>query len=221
MKDDAIRDAIVAELRRIGSATGVVVSVRDAVAVLSGAGPDPMKAFAAEAATCRMTGVRALINRLGLEGAPGRDEATARSALAALAAMPTPSRTLRPMRPGGGVVTLHGEVPEDRWRTVVEQELLQLAEVGDVRNLLHVALPVGDACTRLMALMRRERVVIEDLALEVVDGAVTLRGRAPGWFDRDAVERLTWTLPGVTSVANRITLPPDAVAPSAAKGDDL
>jgi len=114
-----------------------------------------------------------------------------------------------------GVVTLTGAVPDAALSRLIEQELLGLPEVLDVRNHLQVAAPAGDPRARLQALLRREDVPCDQLEVAEADGAVILSGRAESWFDRDAAERLAWTLPGVRSVDNRITLPPGAVRPDA------
>jgi len=114
-----------------------------------------------------------------------------------------------------GVVTLTGAVQNDMRRRLIEQELLRIPEVLDVHNHLHVGTPAGDIRTQLLALLQREDVPTAGLKIQETAGAVVLSGKAAGWFDRDASERLAWTLPGVHSVENRITLPPDAVQPDA------
>lgn len=112
-----------------------------------------------------------------------------------------------------GVVTLTGAVQDDRRRILIEQELLGIPEVLDVHNQLQVAASAGDIRTRLLALIQRENVPTVGLKIEETGGAVVLSGKAASWFDRDAAERLAWTLPGVRSVDNRIELPPDAIEP--------
>jgi len=121
-----------------------------------------------------------------------------------------------------GVVTLSGTVQNDMCRTLIEQELLQLAEVLDVQNHLHVAAPPGDIRTQILALLEHQDVPTAGLKVEENAGAVVLAGEAASWFDRDAAERLAWTVPGVRSVENRVTLPPGAVDPGAdAAGNTL
>lgn len=112
-----------------------------------------------------------------------------------------------------GVVTVTGAVQNDMRRVLIEQELLRLPEVLDVHNHLQVAAPAGDLRTQFLALLEREDVPTAGITIAAEGGAVILSGRAAGWFDRDAAERLAWTLPGVRSVDNRITLPPDAAEP--------
>lgn len=118
-----------------------------------------------------------------------------------------------------GVAVLRGEVPDARRRRLIEQGLLLLPEVRDVRNYLRVANPPGDVVCQLRAVLQREGVRVEDLAIDSADGALTLTGRAAGWFDRDAAERMAWTLPGVRAVDNRIVLPAGAVEPEPESGD--
>lgn len=120
-----------------------------------------------------------------------------------------------------GVVTLSGVVQNDVRRILIEQELLRRPEVLDVHNHLHVATPIGDIRTQLLALLERDDVPTAGLRIEAEDGAVILSGPAATWFDRDAAERLAWTLPGVRSVENRISLPPGAVQPDTDAFDPL
>ncbi|MDE2488342.1 MAG: BON domain-containing protein, partial [Alphaproteobacteria bacterium] len=94
-----------------------------------------------------------------------------------------------------------------------EQGLLQLPEVDDVRNFLTISPPLGDLRAQLESVFERQGVAIHGLRVTVSEGVVTLKGRAEGWFDRDAAERLTWELPDVKAVANRIVLSEGAVEP--------
>lgn len=121
----------------------------------------------------------------------------------------------------GGVATLTGEVPDEARRRLIEQGLLQLPEVEDVHNHLRVTPPAGGPLAQLRAILEREGVRLPSLGIEVQDGQATLFGRAEGWFDRDAAERLAWTLPGVRGVTNRIILPEDAVTPDPDSGEGL
>lgn len=112
-----------------------------------------------------------------------------------------------------GVATLTGEAPDEAARRRIEQGLLQLEAVRDVRNHLRLPPPPGDPRAQLIALLERENVRLPHLEVQVRGGELALYGRAEAWFDRDAAERLAWTLPGVTAVANGIVLPQGAVTP--------
>lgn len=118
-----------------------------------------------------------------------------------------------------GVVTLTGEAADEAQRRLIEQELLRLPEVSDVHNHLNVAPPPGDTRAQMLALLDREGVRASGLGIAAEAGVVTLSGQVEGWFDRDAAERLAWTLPGVRAVVNQVTLPVGAVEPEG-QGDD-
>jgi hypothetical protein len=114
----------------------------------------------------------------------------------------------------GGVVTLSGVVKDEARRILIEQELLALPGVTDVRNHLHVPLPGGPPAEQLRSLFEKAKIDASAIEASVATGVVTLRGKAATWFDRDAAERLAWMLPGVHSVDNRIGLPPEAFDPT-------
>lgn len=218
MTDRTIRDAVAAAFERMGLGAGVAVTVEDGIATLLGHAVSASQRFAAETTACRTPGVRAVINRLGLISAPDSDADVAHAAADALAAIEGLAGNPICVSVTNGVVTLHGEVPEERQRVMPEQELLRLPNVPTVRNLLHVALPPGDPVRQLLALMQREGVATQGLQVTVLNGVVTLAGEAESWFDRDVAERLAWTLPGVHAVTSRIALPAGAPDPEA--GDE-
>jgi osmotically-inducible protein OsmY len=120
-----------------------------------------------------------------------------------------------------GVATLTGVVPDEARRRGIEQGLLQLPQVTDVHNYLRVAPPPGDLRTQLIAMLAREDVRLPALEVQARDGDIAIHGRAETWFDRDAAERLAWTLPGVRAVSNHLVLPEDAVTPDADDGGGL
>lgn len=218
MTDCGIRDAIAATFERTAFGADVAVTVEGGIVTLFGRTVDAAQRFAAEAAACRTPHVRAVINRIGVGPGPDPDADVARDAADALAAIEDFAGNPICVSVADGVVTLHGEVPEERQRILAEQELLRVANVADVRNLLHVALPSGDRAGRLRALMERQGVAMEGLQVAVRDGVVVLSGKSESWFDRDAAERLAWTLPGVHAVDNRIVLPPGAAEPGTGDG---
>ncbi|QUD86893.1 BON domain-containing protein [Phenylobacterium montanum] len=116
------------------------------------------------------------------------------------------------------VATLSGQVPDEETRHRIEQGLLQLADVRNVRNHLEIAPPGGPLRSQLLTLLEREGVALPSLQVQAQEGLIVLTGRADHWFDRDAAERLAWTLGGVRDVRNEITLPEGAATPE--NGDD-
>ncbi len=122
---------------------------------------------------------------------------------------------------GDGIVTLSGSVASEAMRRRIEQQLLDLPEVLDVHNYLDVQPPGDGLADHLIAVLAREGVAAPGLRIAIDDGVVTLSGEAESWFDRDAMDRLAWALPGVREVVNRMTLPPGAVEPDRDAGGDL
>jgi osmotically-inducible protein OsmY len=116
-----------------------------------------------------------------------------------------------------GVVTLVGQVADERLRQVLAQEILRLPQVLEVRNELALPAPEGDLPSQLRQLMESEGVAVAGLTIEPIEGGLRLRGQAQGWFDRDATDRLAWSLPGVREVINEISIPPDAPDPELAE----
>lgn len=120
-----------------------------------------------------------------------------------------------------GIVTLSGSVAEPDLSRRLEQQLLALPEVLDVHNYLDVRSSRGGLEEQLRALLAREGVAADDLRVTVENGVVTLSGQAASWFDRDAMGRLPWRVPGVREVINRVSLPPGAVEPDRDDNGDL
>jgi osmotically-inducible protein OsmY len=120
-----------------------------------------------------------------------------------------------------GIVTLSGAVPDDALRRRIEQQLLALPEVLDVHSYVNVTPPCDGLEDRFLAMLAREGVAADELHVVIANGVVTLSGHAASWFDRDAMGRLAWTLPGVREVVSRVMLPPGAVEPGRDAGGDL
>lgn len=120
-----------------------------------------------------------------------------------------------------GIVTLSGTVPDEELRRRIEQQLLALPDVLDVHCYVDVTPPCDGLEDRFLAMLAREGVAADELGVTIEGGVVTLSGRAASWFDRDAMGRLAWTLPGVREVVSRVTLPPSAVEPGRDERGDL
>lgn len=124
-------------------------------------------------------------------------------------------------RMADGIVTLSGAVVDADLSRRIEQRLLALPEVLDVHNYLDVTPPCEGLKAQLLALLAAEAVSTAELGVAVERGVVTLSGQASSWFDRDAMDRLAWTLPGVREVVNQVALPAGAVEPDRDAAGDL
>src|SRR5512141_761995 len=122
MTDREIREGVMAALERLDLDWAVAVAVEGGVASLLGHTPNAAQRFAAEAAACRTPGVRAVLNRIETRVTPDHDAHLASAAADALAAIAKElSGAQVCVSVADGMVTLHGEVREERQRILAEQ----------------------------------------------------------------------------------------------------
>lgn len=220
MDDRAVRDAVIAAIDKAVEGAAIGVSVDSGVVVLCGRAAAQAKRLAAEAAARSAPGVRAVVHKIEVDGARDRDTEIAIAAGRTLGGLESLAGASIVASVEGAVVTLTGEVGQDAQKMIAEQELRRSPAVADVHNKLRTAPTGGDARARLLDLLSRNNVTTRGLQVAVEGGVVTFSGQAEHWFDRDAAERLAWTVPGVREVVNRATLPPGAAEPDAETGGD-
>lgn len=112
----------------------------------------------------------------------------------------------------GGVVTLQGVV--DSWSNRMDAEKVAQRLVG-VRGIVN-RITVGGTTVDPMAiklqieraLERRAEREARRIVVSVRDGAVTLTGPVASWAERQMVERVAGSSPGVRSIDDRLTIEP-------------
>lgn len=114
----------------------------------------------------------------------------------------------------GGTVTLRGTVPSWSNRMDAERCVQRLTGVRSVVNRITVEPPAADpGAIKLQierALERRAEREARRITVSVQDGTVTLSGAVHSWADRNAVERIAGTSPGVRTVDDRLVVDPYA-----------
>jgi osmotically-inducible protein OsmY len=114
----------------------------------------------------------------------------------------------------GGTVTLRGTVPSWSNRMDAERCVQRLTGVRSVVNRVTVEPPAADpGAIKLQierALERRAEREARRITVSVQDGTVTLSGAVHSWADRNAVERIAGTSPGVRTVDDRLVVDPYA-----------
>jgi osmotically-inducible protein OsmY len=114
----------------------------------------------------------------------------------------------------GGTVTLRGTVPSWSNRMDAERCVQRLSGVRSVVNRITVEPPAADpGAIKLQierALERRAERESRRITVSVHDGTVTLSGSVHSWADRNAVERIAGTSPGVRTVDDRLVVDPYA-----------
>ena len=107
-----------------------------------------------------------------------------------------------------GFVTLKGSVDWAYQREAVVDDVLKIAGIRSVDNLITVTPPHASAeeiqrgIARAFA--RNAELSDDQILVEVEGGHVTLSGHVAFWSEHDLAEETAWKSPGVTSVTNNI-----------------
>ncbi|PWR06459.1 ornithine aminotransferase [Micromonospora acroterricola] len=186
------------------------VTVDQGVVTLTGFVDGAARGWAATRCAQRVRGVRAVADQIEvrLPGTPGRTDGEI--ALAASRALEwdsfVPAERLD-VTVANGWLMLRGEVEFGWQRRTAEGELRRLDGVRGITNLVEVrpsAPPAGDRLRQdvqraLLRTIGGERVTIE------VDGdTLVLAGVVRSWWERDQVERVAWSAPGVRVVHDQL-----------------
>ena len=159
----------------------------------------------------RVRGVRAVADEMEvrLPGTPGRTDAeVANAATRALEWDSFVPAERLDVTVANGWLMLRGEVEFGWQRRAAEGEVRRLDGVRGITNLIEVrpAAPPrppsgcgGTSSGRCCARSARERVTVE------VDGdTLVLAGVVRSWWERDQVERVAWSAPGVRAVHDQL-----------------
>lgn len=192
------------------------VTVTDGVVTLSGWVDSYAKKWAAERAAHRVSRVRAVANDLAVRIATSAERSDPEIATAASRALEwnafVPIEALD-VTVSDGWVTLHGEVEWEYQRRAAERAVGRLTGVRGVSNGITVrpTSPTADhrelADQIVDALARNGATEAEGISVRIHDGeTVLLRGHVHSVPEREEVERIVWSAPGIREVHNHITV---------------
>ena len=214
MSDQSLRQDITDELdfEPAVNSAHIGVAVADGVVTLSGHVGSYAEKLAAESATRRVKGVRAIAQEI--EVRYPSDKKTADDEIAQRAVkmlewdVAVPSRAIE-IKVEHGIVTLNGTVDWGFQRAEAEYDVRKLGGVKGVINLIAIRPKVRaeEVRSRLTAAFERNAdLEAKHLKIDVVNGKVVLSGEVASWTEREAAERAAWSVPGVTAVDDRILI---------------
>lgn len=212
--DTSLQHRVTAELIWDPAVTSseIGVTAKDGVVALSGQVETYDEKIAAEAAACRVRGVRALVQEIEVVVPYARkrsDEDIAATAIARLAwnvAVP-PDRVF--VKVSQGTVTLTGEVDHRFESEVAERELRQLSGVVAVSNRITITpqVDVQDVSANISDALDRSWLFDPATVTVTADGGtVHLGGTVRSMQERREAVGAAWASRGTTAVENRISV---------------
>jgi osmotically-inducible protein OsmY len=214
MKDMKLKKAVEEELEWEPSidAEHIGVTAEDGVVTLSGHVESYAQKYAAEAATRRVKGVRAIAEEIEVRFPGDRklaDDQIAKRALDVISWNSTIPKDCVQVKVQNGVVTLFGEADWYFQRDNAESAVRRLSGVKGLVNEIKIKPKVqaSDIKNRIeTALKRNAEVEADAIRVSVLNGRVTLDGKVKAWYERDLAERTAWSAPGVVAVEDRISI---------------
>lgn len=193
----------------------VGVSAKDGIVTLSGTVDSYTKRWAAQEATLRVLGVKAVANDLEVHLPSAAERTDAELAQAALAALKWDAD----IRTEGlevtishGWVTLKGVVDVQFQRQEAERIIHRLAGIKGVTNWLTVRTispAPKDIKQRIeRALLRNAETDAQRITVDVQGSRVTLHGTVRSYAESRAAEGSAWSAPGISEVDNRLIISP-------------
>lgn len=192
----------------------IAVAVKDGVVTLSGYVDSYAQKHAAERATERVGGVRAMAADLQVKVPSPFQRTDTDIAHAAVSALEwdieVPTGITAKVEKGW--VTLEGTVEWQFQRAAAERAVRYLSGVKGLTSLIAVkpkrpsSFEVGQQIKD--ALRRGAELDAGRITVEAADGKVTLKGKVRSWTERSDAETAAWAAPGVTQVDDRIEISP-------------
>ena len=214
MNDSDLRQLVNDELEfePAVDASNIGVAAKDGVVTLSGFVCSYAEKMAAERAVRRVKGVHAIAQEIEIRYATDKkinDDEIARRCINILTwdtTLPDDKLSIKVER---GWVTLSGEVPWHFQRIAAESGVRKITGVTGITNLISIKSHVQatDIKRKIEDDLKRSAEVEANLIRVVVtDSSVRLEGKVHDWREREIVEKAAWSVPGVMTVDDRMTV---------------
>jgi osmotically-inducible protein OsmY len=211
--DSDLKQAVLAELKWTPNVTAAHIGVTAAngVVTLSGHVDNYSAKSAAETATGRVKGVKAVVEELEVR-LPSfikkHDDEIAAIALSRFEwATSVPDGAIK-VKVEKGWVTLTGEVEWHFQKESAVREVRDLAGVIGVSDEITIKsqVNVGNVSDDISKALHRSWYDPKTITVWADGGKIKLGGTAVSWWDREEAESTAWAAPGATSVENNIAV---------------
>jgi osmotically-inducible protein OsmY len=197
------------------NASNIGVAVKDGIVTLSGHVDSYYQKLAAENATKKVTGVRAIAEDIQVGVSPIFQKTDAEIAESVLNALKwhsaVPEDKLK-VKVDDGFVTLEGEVDWEYQRNSAKNAVSNLLGVKNVTNniVIKPRLTPTDIKSKISeALHRTATVDAGKVSVDINGTRVMLYGSVKSFAEKDDIEDAVWCAPGVSTIESHLTVEPE------------
>ena len=193
-------------------AASIGVSVDNGVVTLSGHVPTYFEKMKAEEIAIAIRGVKAIAQEIEVRPAGTHltaDDEIARRVLDVLRWSTTLPADAVKVKVQGGWLTLTGAVEWNFQREAAARAVRDMSGVKGVTNNIIITPKATPADLRdriERALKRQAELDMNNIRVEVADGAVTLEGKVHSLAERRVAEQAVWAAPGIREVRDRLSV---------------